>query len=61
MHNNVEAELKKVEADFKRHPGRFRRDPNLTGGLRVETPAEKLQRKRRKRKQPQPPVIERTP
>ncbi len=61
MHNNVEAELKTVEAKSKARPSKLHRDKAMAGGERAETPAEKIKRKRRKAKPPEPPIIERTP
>ncbi len=61
MPNDLEAELKRVEARSKTEPSRLRRDPTLTGGERAETPVEKAHRKKRARKPRQPPIIQRTP
>ncbi|HWI55967.1 MAG TPA: hypothetical protein VNZ22_01985 [Bacillota bacterium] len=58
MPNDLEAEVKKVEAKSKSERPQPPRDPTLTGGERAETPAEKNERKRRKRQPKEPPIIQ---
>ncbi len=61
MRNDLEAELKRVEAKSKSERKPPKRQPDLTGGERAETAAERAARKRRRAQPRRPPIVERTP
>ncbi len=61
MPNDIEAELKRVKVRSKPKRPPLRRDPALTGGERAETAAEKANRRKRRSRRPEPPIIQRPP